>query len=51
MNNNIYESVAELVCLAGVFVSGVLFGKIAGGVIIERRARNDEREDQEDIND
>lgn len=48
MNNNIYESVAELVCLAGVFIGGILLGV---GLTLERQAKNEEREDQEDIND
>ena len=48
MNNNIYESVAELVCLAGVFVSGILLGV---GITLERQAREEDRKEQEDIND
>ena len=48
MNKNIYESVAELVCLAGVFVGGILFGV---GITLERQAREEDRKEQEDIND
>lgn len=48
MNKNIYDSVAELVCLAGVFVGGILFGV---GITLERQAREEDRKEQEDIND
>lgn len=48
MNKNIYEAVVDLVTLGMAFAGGILFGV---GITRERQAREEDREEQEDIND